>query len=167
MTTWFCTRKLIRTLKVIPVGDPEPGSTTLGDWHANIIDTYVGALFVFSNNRTFVSVVIPVSQQSQLESMFVRRVANLLSMLGIPSPAIDREVRNIAPITYARARDRRQLGHLQSIVYQYQAIAENAAENSPISLSDAEMLVAGMPHIGSFRAIPSTVIRKLFDPNLN
>jgi hypothetical protein len=167
MTTWFCTRKLIKTLKVIPVEDPEPASTTLGDWHANFIDTYAGALFVFSNNRTFVSVAIPASQQSQLESMFARRVANLLSMLGIPSPAIEREVSNIAPIIYTRARDRRQLGHLQNIVYQYQAIAEGATVNKPISLSDAEMMVAGMPHIGSFRAIPSTVIRKLFDPNLN
>ncbi len=167
MTTWFCTRKLIRALEVTPVEDPLPSSSTLGDWHANVIDTFAGALFVFSNNRTFVSVAIPVSQLSQIESMFVARVANLLAMLEIPSPAIDREVRNMLPITYGRARDRRQLGHLQSIVYQYQAISEGAAKNRPISLSDAEMMLAGMPHIGSFRAIPSTVIRKLFDPRLN
>lgn len=167
MVTWFCTRRFIQTLGVKPSESLHPATTSLGDWHANIIPSAGGDLFIFSNNRTFVAIGIPTSAAAQIEPMFVARVANLLSMLGVPEPSIDREAEGIVPIQYARARDRRQLGHLQSIAYQFQAIADSQRGIGEISLSDAELNLAKMPHLGSFNSIPVNEIHKLFDPSIN
>jgi len=167
MITWYGTRRFLEALDVKPVASPRPSTTTLGNWYANLIWTSSGNLFVFSNEKTFVSVAMPASQHDQVEMMFVLRVGNLLSMLGIPSPSVDSEVRAIPPIQYARARDRRQLGHLRSIVYQYQAIADHNEGRQPISLSDAELDISGMPHLGSFNSFPDKELFKLFGAQRN
>ena len=162
MITWHCTRRFIETLGVKPVECPRPSTSRLGDWYANHIETTAGNLFVFSNEKTFVSVAIPESEESQVEMLFTVRVGNLLGMLGIPYPAIDAEMRRIPPIQYVRARDRRQLGHLQSIVCQYQAIADHHDGSGQLSLSDAELNVSRMPHLGSFNSFPDKELSKLF-----
>jgi hypothetical protein len=167
MITWFCTRRFVKTLGVKPIDDPRPATTKLCDWHANVIPSAGGDLFIFSNNRTFVAIGIPISAAAQIEPMFFLRVGNLLKMLGVPEPAINLEVDGIVPIQYARARDKRQLGHLQSIAYQFQAIADHHDGGTPLSLSDAEVVLAGMPHLGSFNSIPVNEIHKLFDPSIN
>ena len=167
MITWYGTRRFWKALDIKPVESPRPSTTTLGDWYANLIWTTCGNLFVFSNQKTFVSVAIPVSQHDQIEMMFTLRVGNLLSMLGIPLPTVDAEALAIPPIQYAQARDRRQLGHLQSIVYQYQAIADHNEGRHPLSLSDAELDVSGMPHLGSFKSFPDQELFKLFGVERN
>ena len=167
MITWYGTRRFLKALDIKPVESPRPSTTTLGDWYANLIWTTCGNLFVFSNEKTFVSAAIPVSQRDQIEMMFTLRVGNLLSMLGIPLPTVDAEVLAIPPIQYAQARDRRQLGHLQSIVYQYQAIADHNEGRHPLSLSDAELDISGMPHLGSFKSFPDQELFKLFGVERN
>ena len=162
MITWHCTRRFIKTLGVKPEMSTKPPTSRLGDWYANHVETAAGGLFVFSNEKTFVSVAIPKSEMSEVEMLFTARVRNLLGMLGIPFPAIDAEMRAIPPIQYARAHDRRQLGHLQSIVYHYQAIAEHAQGGGELSLSDAELSVSRMPHLGSFKSFPDKELFKLF-----
>nr|BAJ07070.1 putative integron gene cassette protein [uncultured bacterium] len=164
MITWYCTRKLLKALPREPVAKPAPATTILGDWHANVVETSAGSLFVFSNDKTLVSVAIPASDRTLIEEMFVLRIGNLLGMLGIHPSAIESEMRNAPPIQFARASDRSKLGHLQSIVVQYQAIAEDSLRREPLSLSDAELAMAGMPHLGSFQKIPQNVIRELFKP---
>ena len=167
MITWYCTRRFLKALDIKPVESPQPSTTTLGDWYANLIWTACGNRYVFSNEKTFVSVAIPVSQHDQIEMMFNLRVGNFLSMLGVPLPTVDAEVRAIPPIQYAQARDRSQLGHLQSIVYQYQAIADHNEGRRPLSLSDAELDLSRMPHLGSFNSIPDKEVFKLFGVRRN
>ena len=162
MLTWYCTRRCLKNLGATPEEQPSNSNTTLGDWYVNHIGTSAGNLFVFSNERTFASVAIPESQWQTVEDLFVARVANLLAMLGVPHRVIDNEARKILPIQYARARDQRQLGHLQSIVIRYQAIAEDNIEGKPLSLSDAELELARMPHLGSFNSFPDKELLKLF-----
>jgi len=167
MITWHCTRRFLKILGVKPVECARPSTSRIGDWYANHVGTTTGNLFVFSNERTFVSVAIPESERNQIEILFAVRVGNLLGMLGIPFPTIDAEMRRIPPIQYARARDRRQLGHLQSIVYQYQAIADHHEGTGQLSLSDAELDVSRMPHLGSFNSFPDKEMRKLFGVKRN
>lgn len=134
----------------------------MGNWYANHIGTAAGNLFVFSNEKTLVSVAIPESERTQIEMLFAVRVGNLLGMLGIPFPTIDAELRMVPPIQYAQAHDRRQLGHLQSIVYQYQVIADDNEGRDKLSLSDAEVDIARMPHLGSFKDFPDKKLFELF-----
>ena len=162
MLTWYCTRRCIESLRATPEEQPSESDTILGDWYVNHIGTSAGNLFVFSNERTFASVAIPESQRHTIEDLFVARVANLLAMLGVPHGTIDLEARKMLPIQYARARDQRQLGHLQSIVVQYQAMSEDNPEGKPLSLSDAELELARMPHLGSFNSFPDKELRRLF-----
>ncbi|MCW8985612.1 MAG: hypothetical protein OQK55_09735 [Thermoanaerobaculales bacterium] len=167
MITWHCTRRFIKILGVKPEVSTRPPTSKLGDWYANYIQTAAGNLFVFSNEKTFVSVAIPESEMSEIEMLFTVRVGNLLGMLGIPFPNIDAEMRRIPPIQYAHAHDRRQLGHLQSIVYHYQAVAERPQSTGRLSLSDAELAVSRMPHLGSFKSFPDKELFNLFGVERN
>jgi hypothetical protein len=160
---WYCTRRFLQVIGTKPTEEPGRATTTLGDWHANVADTRAGRLLVFANNKTFIPIGIPFSEVKHVEELFVARLGNLLGLLGIAWPAIEREMRATLPIQYARASDRSRLGHLQSIVYQFQAIAEDQRGQGPLSLSDAEVEVANMPHLGSFQAIPSDALHQLFE----
>jgi len=167
MITWYCTRKLIRSLEVEAAEPRGPGTTTLGDWHANIISTRAGDLFAFSNDRTLVSVAIPVSHRAQIESLFVARVRNLLMMLDAPQHAIELETNDILPVVYARATDQRQLGYLRDIAFEYQYLAENRDGGTAFSLSDVELHLANMPHHSGFDGFPADKVATLFNSGWN
>jgi hypothetical protein len=52
-------------------------------------------------------------------------------------------------------------------VAQYQAMAEDNLESKPLSLSDAELELAQMPHLGSFNSFPDRELLKLFGVERN
>ncbi len=145
MVTIRCTRKLYKYLEIIPLEAPEPPTGALGDWYANLIPTYAGDLIIFVNERSLVTVAIPVWEFENIIPLFRDRVENLLMMIGIEQEIIDREISHLEPVQFARTASRSVLGSMNDIAWNYQIISEEAEFAVHLSLSDAELKLSQMP----------------------
>jgi hypothetical protein len=130
---------------VRPSEQPVPASGRLGDWYANLIYTEAGDLILFVNERTLLSVAIPVWETHNLLEVFRLRVANLLAMIGAPHRSIVEEIGHLTNVEFGRTANRSLLGSMNDIALQYQLTAEDHSHDSPLSLSDAESEVSLMP----------------------
>ena len=145
MVTIRCTRKLYKFLEIMPLEVPEPPTGALGDWYANLIPTYAGDLIIFVNERSLLTVAIPVREVENLISLFRVRIENLLLMIDVEQEVIDREISHLEPVQFARTASRSLLGSMNDIAWNYQFISEEAEYVARLSLSDAELKLSLMP----------------------
>jgi len=145
MITLRCTQKLRKYLGIIPVDIPEPTTGVLGDWYVNLIPTHSGDLIIFVNEKTLLTVAIPVQESFNLVPLFRARVANLLAMIGIHSSLINDEIRHIEKIQYCKTASRSVLGSMNDFAWHFQIMAEEATSEADLSLSDAELKLCQMP----------------------
>jgi hypothetical protein len=106
MVTLRCTRKLCKFLEIVPVEMPEPPTGALGDWYANLVPTYAGDIIIFVNERSLVTVAVPVWESENLIPIFRARVEYLLMMIGVPQKIIDTEISHLDPVQFARTASR-------------------------------------------------------------
>jgi hypothetical protein len=132
-------------LEIIPLEEPEPPTGALGDWYANLIPTYAGDLIMFVNERSLLTVAVPVRDIENLIPLFRVRVENLLLMIGVEQEVIDREISHLEPVQFARTASRSLLGSMNDIAWNYQFISEEAEYVAHLSLSDAELKLSLMP----------------------
>jgi len=145
VVTIRCTRKLYKFLKITPIENPEPATGALGDWYANLVPTYAGDLVIFVNERSLVTVAVPVKEIENLIPLFRLRIENLLLMLDVDQDVIDTEISHLEPVHFARTASRSILGSMNDIAWNYQYISEEAEHVSRLSLSDAELKLSMMP----------------------
>ena len=161
MVTLRLTRKLQKLLDIDLTEQLEPTTSKLGDWYANFVPTYSGDLIVFVNEKTLLSVAIPIWESEHLLSMFRLRVGNLLGMVGIQPKAIENELRSYDQFQFGKTRSRSVLGSMNDIAFQYQVIAEMAENKADLSLSKAELQMSQMPCKPIDYRGPSDVVKEL------
>ena len=161
MVTIRCTRKLLTLVDGAIVEEPPAPSNVLGDWYANLIPTAAGNLIIFASEKTLLSVAIPAEQVAQLISLFVARVYNLLRMLEIPEPVVEREMRWYQEISIAKTSSRSVLGSLNEIALYYQTIPERDSGQTHLSLSEAELELSQLLHSPLKYRYPVEVARGL------
>ena len=145
MITLRLTHKLQQMLDIDLTEQLKPTTSTLGDWYANFVPTCSGDLIVLVNEKTLLSVAIPIWESNHLLLLFRLRVENLLGMIGIPSKVIDQELHHYNDTQFGKTRSRSVLGSMNDIAFQYQAIAEMAENKADLSLSNAEYQMSQMP----------------------
>ena len=145
MVTLRLTHKLQKLLDIHLTEQLEPTTSKLGDWYANFVPTYSGDLIVLVNEKTLLSVAIPIWEANHLLLLFRLRVGNLLGMIGIPPRAIDQELHHYNDIQFSKTSSRRVLGSMNDIADQYQGISEIAENKADLSLSNAEYQMSQMP----------------------
>ncbi len=145
MITLRLTHKLQQLLDIDLTEQLKPTTSTLGDWYANFVPTCSGDLIVLVNEKTLLSVAIPIWESNHLLLLFRLRVENLLGMIGIPSKVIDQELHHYNDTQFGKTRSRSVLGSMNDIAFQYQAIAEMAENKADLSLSNAEYQMSQMP----------------------
>jgi len=145
MVTLRLTHKLQKLLDIDPVEQLKPTTSKLGDWYTNFVPAYSGDLIVLVNEKTLLSVAIPIWESDHLLVLFRLRVGNLLGMLGIPPKAIDQELHHYNDVQFGKTRSRSVLGSMNDIAFQYQVIAEMAENRVDLSLSNAEYQMSQMP----------------------
>ena len=161
MVALRCTRKLAKLLKSQPMPDPEPSTNALGDWYGNVVPTAGGDLAVFVNERSLLTVAVPATQGLDLLPFFFRRVANLLSMIGIPGGLIKHELHEMQVLQIAKTANRRILGAMNEVAFQLQAMVEDGQPGASVSLSDAEFELSDFPHGALPDTSPAQVAREL------
>jgi hypothetical protein len=163
MVTIRCTRKLYKFLEITPIENPELATGALGDWYANLVPTYAGDLIMFVNERSLVTVALPVREVENLIPLFRLRVENLLLMLDVEQGVIDREISHLDPVQFAKTASRSLLGSMNDIAWNYQYISEEAEYVSRLSLSDAELKLSMMPSGVLDHRLPAEVAIELLE----
>jgi len=156
-----CTQKLFKRLKIEPEEADELATGALGDWYADLISTAAGELILLVNERSLLSVAIPVQNTQSLIPMFRIRVANLLAMIHIPLGIIEREVMNLNEIRYGKILNKTIIGSLNMLTWAYQAKAESVRGSTGISLSDFELEMSAMVCDQLGNQLPSDVAKSL------
>ncbi len=154
MITLRCTQKLQKFLGIVPAKVLELTTATLGDWYANLIPTVSGDLIVFVNEKSLLTVAIPIWESNNLVPLFRLRVANLLGMIGINHKEI---------IQFGKTASRRILGSMNDIAWQYQTMAEGTENKIDLSLSNAELNLSQMPCKPIDYRFPSEIAKELLD----
>ena len=72
MITLRCTRKLLKLVGGVTVEDPPAPTSVLGNWYANVIPTVAGELIVFANERTLLSVALPIELLAEAWGLWPR-----------------------------------------------------------------------------------------------
>lgn len=119
-----CTQKVLKELGGAPAPEdvPAAGDSVLGDWYVNLFTVDRRKTFLFMNEKTLLSFVIYGIKKSNVQQMplaFVRGLAQLLELEGLPEPAIRRALVGTELVMLARTDSRRLLGNLNDLVSMY------------------------------------------------
>ena len=161
MITLRCTKKLRNYLEIGITKELKPTSSIMGDWYANLVPTVAGDLILFTNQKTLLSAILPVSEISEFEALFVLRVVNVFGLIGIPVDIARGEIKKFFPIQYAKTDNRSILGTMNDYAYQLQMWAELSSEENPLSLSDVEYELSQNPCGAMNYRSPIEVTREL------
>lgn len=101
-----CTKRLLDYLDIRPEPAPPAPTTALGDWYATLAPLeFAGNLIVFVNERSFLTVAIPLQPDmniTNLPALFYARVINLFHMIGVPEADQLRELTEMEGVHFSR-----------------------------------------------------------------
>jgi hypothetical protein len=161
MITLRCTEKAAKALGFRRMAHAPAGTSPLGDWYVNLIATIDGGLFLFVNEQSLLTVIVPRHAMTSL-NVFVARVGNILSMLGLPNDRIDEEIRHFAEARAAKTASKKVIGVMNDLAARCQERIEEASPRSKVSISDFELRLANMPQaVLGFRTAGEVAIELL------
>jgi len=163
MITLRCTLKLQMFLGIVPANILELTTATLGDWYANLVPTVSGDLIVFVNEKSLLTVAIPIWESNNLIPNFRLRVANLLGMIGINPKEIKNELSHYDQVQFGKTVSRRILGSMNDIAWHYQTLAEEDEDRTDLSLSKAELNLSQLPCKPIDYRFPSEIAKDLLE----
>ena len=108
----------------------------------NLIEWDGPSFWLFTSERSLISVVVPADQKDILH-LFVRRVTNLLSMIGVPNETIEREWEHFRDLAVATTRNRSVLGSMNDLALSVIFRLERGPH--PVSLSELEVELSKIP----------------------
>lgn len=161
MVTLKCTRKLLKLLGGIITEEPPLPTSALGDWYANVIPTAAGELIVLANERTLLSVALPIEMIDTLVSAFAARVYNLLMLIDVTKEIALREIAELRQVKFAKTTSRSVLGSLNEISLHYQLTAEGDAADGALRLSEVELHLSQTLHKPLDYVYPAEVAKGL------
>ncbi|MFL6244742.1 MAG: DUF6933 domain-containing protein [Thermoanaerobaculia bacterium] len=144
MVTLRCTAKAAKALGFSLIPNAPAGTSPLGDWYVNLIPTAGGGLFLFVNEQSLLTVVVP-SAERDLLNIFVLRVANILSMIGVPNDRIELELLHFLEARAGKTTSKRLLGVMNDHAWRCQQAIDEATPDAKVSLSELEFSLANMP----------------------
>ena len=144
MITLRCTEKAAKALGFSRSDNVPAGTSLLGDWYVNLVPTIDGGVFLFMNEQSLLSVLVPRGEMRSM-NVFVARVGNILSMLGLPNERIHEEIEHFAEASVGKTVSKKLLGVMNDLAARWQERIERATRSNKVSISDFELYLAGMP----------------------
>ncbi len=144
-----------------PVATEVSPSGQLGDWYARIVATRPRHLVLCTNERSLLSVVIPLAPQHKLLDRFVEAAQHRINQIAAPAHARMKERAALADVRLGRATNRSVIGSMNEFTYAIDAWFEDRSGAdlealalwlcdtpcSPLSTAwpwrEAELLLAG------------------------
>jgi uncharacterized protein DUF6933 len=144
MVTLRCTTKAAKAFGLQLISNVPAGTSPLGDWYVNLIPTAGGGVFLFMNEQSLLTVIVPRAERDLLNA-FVKRVANILSMIGLSNNRIDLELLHFFELRVGKTISKRLLGVMNDHAWRCQQAIDEATPEGKVSLSDLEFSLANMP----------------------
>jgi hypothetical protein len=142
MAALRCTRKLLKRLGIGDPGEPPPPRNRLGDWFANIIYMRQGHFVLLVSRRSLLPVVTTARDLRNLEPRFLESLAEVLSALGVPQHAIERELSEMHPLHYGRTNSASVLGSMNDLTLNFRYMLPEYPDTTPLAWS---LNLAGTP----------------------
>jgi hypothetical protein len=144
MITLRCTEKAATALGFRGMDHVQAGTSPLGDWYVNLIGTSDGGVFLFMNEQSLLTVLVPRHEMKSM-NVFVARVGNILSMLGVPNDRIQEELEHFVEARVGKTVSMKLRGVMNDLAARCQARIEAATPRSKVSISELEFQLANMP----------------------
>jgi hypothetical protein len=157
MMTLRCTRRLLKWLKIEPSERIAPATNALGDWFANLLFTRHHRLVFCINERSLLSVLVPVKGMVDIESSLITAVHDLLVHLGFPAETVIQETNKMKPMQVGFTTSRVVLGSMNDMIFQSRFLLERHGQDL---LRVAELL-ADTPCSPLRQGYPIKVAREL------
>ena len=127
--TLRCTRRLLKWFKVEPHENTAPATNVLGDWYANLLFTRHHRLMYCINERSLLSVLIPVKGMVNIESSLITAVHDLLIHLGFSVETVVQETEKMRPVEIGFTRSRVVLGSMNDMIFQSRFFLERHGQD--------------------------------------
>jgi hypothetical protein len=139
-----CTQKLLRRLEKAEGSESvlPPSTTALGDWYANALYGRHYRLILCTSERSLLSVVLPSRDLKSLIPRFQQAVNDLLTRLGIPAEARERESKEMLDVCFGPTASRGVLGSMNDLAVQCRFRLE---EDPHMNLSDLALQLSEVP----------------------
>ena len=163
MITFRCTKKMLEAFDIKLTEPLLPTTSMLGDWYANWIPTHAGDLILIVNEKTLLTVAIPVWESANLITMFRMRVYNLLRLIGISARAASQELDHYDDVQFAKTASRRVLGSMNDFASMVQCRVAPEIGQVNYSISDMEVWLSDTPCKPLGYSCPQETARELLE----
>jgi hypothetical protein len=151
--------KLAKRLPYSVVEVTTPSSNILGDWSANSFNIGRIPCILMTNERTLLSVVLPLKESATFWPRFVILLQSLLKDISIPDKLIDAELHEYDQFQLTRRTNRHTLGSMNDFVTQVQA---RYYVDGHVTLEDVSLDLSGIPCGPLKYAYPKELARQVF-----
>jgi hypothetical protein len=115
-----CGHTLLRRIKA-PIEDGSPSGSNLGDWHARAVFTKPKHLVLCTNERSLLSVVIPLAPSSDLIERFRLAAVNRIRQIPAPSEILEKECSAFDEVHIGKTTNRSVISTMNQQVYRIQS----------------------------------------------
>lgn len=163
MFTLRCSKKLLDFMDAAPEEPKEVGTTALGDWYGNVIDTARGKLIIFINEKSLLTVAVVAKEVKAGEMIlqFLERVEQLFYLLNMPQELIQKEFGQMDFINVTSFKSHRMSAIMGSIGSRCQRSAERDTNGATLKLSEVEISLANIPYQALGFKFPSEIASEL------
>jgi hypothetical protein len=130
-----CTSKLLKRSGLSPETSLSDPTSALGNWHANIIFISRLQILLFVSDNSRLAVVTPAREVKSLASHLTRQLSALLEQLGVPTRAIDAELREMADAHISTTNSKSVLSTMIDYKLQMEAMILESGYVSPLEMS--------------------------------
>ncbi len=142
MFTLNCTKKLAKRIPFDFVDNPAPSTNKLGPWCANSFNAGPYPMILFTNERTLLSVVIPLKQAGTFHDRFLASLEVLLHTIALSSHEIAPELAEMTSMQLTNTANRSVLGSMNDFVYHAKA---SLYESPRLSLEELSFNLCSFP----------------------
>ena len=128
-------------MSATPIPGEKSPTTALGDWYANLVPTCRGRIVICTNERTLLTVILPLIEGQHPLEMFTVRVYNLLMLLGVPPARAEAELKQMESVEIPKSQSCKVLGSMNDIALALQLMAEDAP-SGVLKVSEGELQIA-------------------------
>ena len=146
MIIFRCTQKFLKYRKIKPSPMSVVSRAIFGEWYANTVPTFRGDVFLFTNDPSLLSVVLPLSWDLDLEKDFKDRVLKLYRRLAFPEEIINHEDNEMNSFLYTKTASRSILGVMNDVAYNLQTWAEEVIPGFGDTLESFELAASQTLH---------------------
>jgi hypothetical protein len=159
MVEIHCTLKLAKRLP-FPLARIQLASTNiLGSWSANVFNIGRSPYIIVSNERTLLTVVVPLKEIKTFWKRTLLSLEKLLLSIGLPEAQIKHEILEMGDVQFTWQTNRQTLGSMNDFVHLVKSRIEYSSKET---MDDVNMSLSGVPCGPLNMDSPAKVVLRLF-----